>query len=96
MSRAAYYLAIGQPDKSEAALRSVVSFGFALIDNASSAIDAMVGAVIVNIGRNGLEQFATATRKPNELVREVAAVASATPNTSGRGSRMSVNELHQR
>ena len=61
VSRAAYYLAIGQPDRAEAALRSIVSFGFALIDNGTGAMDAEIGRVIVHIGRTGMEHFYMAT-----------------------------------
>ena len=58
VARAAYYVALGQPEQAEAALRSVVSFGFAMIDNGSFAIDGLIGKVIVGIGQNGFEQFA--------------------------------------
>lgn len=57
ISRAAYYVATGHPDRAEAALKSIVSFGFAFIDNGTTAIDAMIGRVIVDIGRDGLHQF---------------------------------------
>lgn len=59
VARAAYYVAMHEPERAEAALRSVVGFGFALIDNGSSAIDGLIGRVIVGIGRNGWEQFAS-------------------------------------
>lgn len=61
VSRAAYYLVTGEPARAEAALRSIVSFGFALIDNGVSSIDALIGRVIVDIGRDGLRQFYTVT-----------------------------------
>ena len=63
VSRAAYYVAIGQHDRAEASLRSIVSFGFALMDNGTSAIDALIGFVTVGIGQNGMEQFYMATGK---------------------------------
>ncbi|MEP6780546.1 MAG: hypothetical protein ABJC26_11700 [Gemmatimonadaceae bacterium] len=57
VSRAAYYLASGDKIRAEAALRSVVSFGFAMIDNGTSDMDGLLGRVIVEIGRDGMEQF---------------------------------------
>jgi hypothetical protein len=57
VSRAAYHLAMGRPDRAEAALRSIVSFGFALIDNGTSAMDAMIGRSIIDVGRAGMEYF---------------------------------------
>lgn len=61
VSRAAYYLAIGERAQAEAALKSIVSFGFVLIDNGTSAIDGLIGAVVANIGRDGLHQFYSVT-----------------------------------
>jgi len=61
VSRAAYYVATGQPARAEAALRTVLSYGFMLIDNGSNAIDGPVGRVIVGIGRDGLHQLYTIT-----------------------------------
>jgi hypothetical protein len=67
VSRAAYYLAIGQPERAEAALKSVVSFGYALIDNGPFALDAMIGRVIIDIGRDGLHQLYEATGNASGL-----------------------------
>ena len=61
ISRAAYFMAIGQPAQAEAALRSIVSFGFALMDNGTSVMDGLIGRLIVDMGRDGLNQFNTAT-----------------------------------
>jgi len=57
VSRAAYHLAIGQRDSAEAALRAVVSFGFAFVDNGTTSIDAMIGTVIAGIGRDALQRL---------------------------------------
>ena len=57
VTRAAYHLAIGQRDSAETILRSIVSVGFAMIDNGSSAIDEMIGSSIVGVGREALRQF---------------------------------------
>lgn len=63
-ARAAYHLARGQPDAAEAALRSVVSFGFALIDNGTFLIDQLIGVVIVEIGRDQLAHLYAVTGNP--------------------------------
>lgn len=96
VSRAAYYLAIGQPAKSEAALRSIVSFGFVMIDNANSTIDALIGSVIVNIGRNGLEQFDVATHGTNVLAHDVPGANSTQSSGVQRRLSVSSDQLHQR
>jgi hypothetical protein len=57
VSRAAYYMAIGQRDSAETALRAIVSFGFALVDNSTTLIDEMMGAVVIGIGRDALERY---------------------------------------
>ncbi len=64
VSRAAYHMAIGQRDSAETILRSVVSVGFALIDNGTSIIDEMIGAQIVGIGRDGLQRYFVITHDP--------------------------------
>lgn len=67
ISRAAYYVASGQPARAEAALRSIVSFGFALLDNGANSYDALVGRVIADIGRDGLRQFYMVTGNGNMM-----------------------------
>jgi hypothetical protein len=57
LSRAAYHLSIGERDSAETTLRSIVSFGFAVIDNGYDPIDEIVGAQIVGIGRDALHQL---------------------------------------
>lgn len=80
VSRAAYYVAIGEPARAEAALRSIVSFGFGLIDNGTSGIDALIGRVIVDIGRNGLQQFYAVTgNRDMEMVAFPPVNASSGP-----------------
>jgi hypothetical protein len=63
-SRAAYYLAHGQRDSAEAALREGVSLGFAMVDHGSFLVQGLVGAVIVNIARADLVHFYAATGNP--------------------------------
>lgn len=57
VSRAAYHVAIGQRDSAEIVLRTIVSFGFALVDNGTSAMDELAGNQIIDIGRVALRQF---------------------------------------
>jgi len=57
VSRAAWYMSIGQRDSAEAVLRSIVSYGFAMIDNGSTSIEAVIGTVIVGVGRDALQRF---------------------------------------
>jgi hypothetical protein len=92
LARAAYHVAVGNYDEAETVLRTVVSFGFAYIDNASHSLDAMVGRVLVEIGRDGLDQFFLVTGRPvvhgNALER--VTFPSLQPNKSSpdlRGER---------
>ncbi len=84
VSRAAYYLAIGQRERAEEVLRTVVGFGFAIIDNGTTAIDALIGRVIVEIGRDGLAQFYAVTG--NESGAALAAAAKP-PESAGPSQR---------
>jgi hypothetical protein len=63
-SRAAYHLALGQRDSAETALRETISFGFAMLDNAPSLTDALIGVVIVGVGHANLVQLYTLTGNP--------------------------------
>lgn len=78
VSRAAYHLAVGQRAEAEAALKSIIGFGFAISDNGTFAIDGLIGRVIVEIGRDGLERFYTITGDPRAAV-----VAAAKPSSAG-------------
>ena len=62
VSRAAYHMALGQRDSAETILRSVVSFGFALVDNGTSLIDELIGNLIVGAGRDDLRRFYVITK----------------------------------
>ena len=63
-SRAAYHMALGQRDSAETILRSVLSFGYALVDNGTSMIDELIGTVIVGAGRDALQRFYVITSDP--------------------------------
>jgi hypothetical protein len=78
VSRAAYYVAIGQPKEAEAALRTIIGYGFAMIDNGSNTLQALIGRVITDIGRDGLHQFYVATG------RDALAASVALPEKTGR------------
>lgn len=67
VARAAYYVTQKDYARAEAALRTVVSLGFALVDNGTSFFDAVTGRVIVDIGRSGLHQLATVQGRPELL-----------------------------
>lgn len=72
VSRAAYHLAIGQRDSAETVLRSVMSFGFAMIDNGHTAIDEAIGNIIVSIGRDALRRLYVITNDPRSTVPALA------------------------
>ena len=61
LSRAAWHLAQGDPARAEHALRSVLSFGFLMIDNGPSVIEGAIGRVIVGIANDGLRTLYTVT-----------------------------------
>lgn len=63
-ARAAAHLANAHPDSAEQALRSTISFGFAMSDNATTLIEQLIGVVIVDIGRAELEQLFEVTKDP--------------------------------
>ncbi|WP_309672674.1 hypothetical protein [Gemmatimonas sp.] len=54
VARATYHLASGDPAEAERILRTTVSFGFTFIDQGVTALDAMVGRMVVDIARDGL------------------------------------------
>ncbi|MEO7457696.1 MAG: hypothetical protein ABIY52_15650 [Gemmatimonadaceae bacterium] len=74
VSRAAYFMQQGQRDSAETALRSVVSFGFMMIDNSTNAMEELIGAVIVGIGRDALLRYYTIVHDARAASPAVAAV----------------------
>lgn len=78
VSRAAYYVATGRPQEAEAALRTVVGYGFAMIDNGSNTLQVLIGRVITDIGRDGLHQLYVATGQ------DALAASVAPPGKTGR------------
>lgn len=71
VARATYYLASGNPAEAERVLRTIVSFGFTFIDQSVTAIDAIGGRIVVDIGRDGLHQLYLQTGR-GELADRVA------------------------
>jgi hypothetical protein len=93
--RAAYYLATGQEARAELALRSIVSFGFVLVDNGTNELDALIGRMIMNIGRDGLEQFYAATGgAPASLADALKRVSM--PAYTREKTNLPSSELHAR
>lgn len=57
VSRAAYYLARGQRDSAEIALREIVSFGFTFVDQGNTVFEQLIGSIVVGIGRQSLTDY---------------------------------------
>jgi hypothetical protein len=73
VSRAAYYISVGRPQDAEQVLRSIVSFGFAFIDNGTTTLDELIGTVIVGIGRDALQRFYALEHDSRALLPALAA-----------------------
>lgn len=71
VARAAWHVTRNEWREADAALRTVVSLGFVMIDDGSSILEAMMGRVVVDIGRDGLSQLA-AVRGDADLQRLTA------------------------
>ena len=97
VSRAAYHLAIGQRDSAEAVLRSIVSFGFAFIDNGPGIIDEMIGTVIVGVGRDGLQRYYASQGDPRAgLAALQAPPKNAYLAAAGHADRATADEVQKR
>jgi hypothetical protein len=77
VARATYHLASGSPAEAERVLRTTVSFGFTFIDQGVTALDAMVGRMVVDIARDGLYQLYLQTGR-GELADRVAPLPPST------------------
>jgi hypothetical protein len=73
VSRAAWHLSEGRRDSAEWVLRAIVSQGFALSDNATSAVDQLIGNVVVGIGRDALVRYYALTKDSRGPAIEAAA-----------------------
>jgi hypothetical protein len=88
VARAAYYMATGQPQEAERTLRSVVSFGFTMLDNATSTMDELIGEVIVGIGRDALQRYYVLEHDPRATLPALQGPARmAGPSASQRRVR---------
>lgn len=61
LARAAYHVSEGEPARAEQALRSMLSYGFAMLDNGTTVIEGLLGRVVVGIARDGLHTLYTST-----------------------------------
>ncbi len=96
MSRAAYHMSLGQRDSAEAVLRSIVSFGFVLMDNGTSILDEFIGNVIVNIGRDALLRFYTIAQDPRANLPALAPLPKGAMTFSFREPPAPVDEVRAR
>lgn len=99
VSRAAYHMAIGQRDSAEMVLRSIVSFGFALMDNGTTLIDELIGNVIIGVGRDGLQRFYVITHDPragSPAVMQPARVANASMRAAPGAAGPSLDDARRR
>ncbi len=87
VSRAAYYQASGNSAEAERVLRTLVSFGFTLMDEGTTAIDGMLGRIIVDLGRDGLwHLYALAGRNEELMLVEPLMPASKVSVTQTRSA----------
>ena len=93
IARAAYYLSVGQASDAEQTLRSVVSFGFAFIDNGTSMIDELVGTMIVGLGRDALQRFYVIQHDPRANRPELMPPARAVSTRGRTVERMPADEV---
>jgi hypothetical protein len=95
VARAAHYMAVGQRDSAETVLRSIVSYGFAMIDNGSTPIEGVIGAVIVGVGRDALQRFYVIQHDPRASLPALAPLPPATVSASRAGPHPSTEELRR-
>ncbi len=92
VSRAAYHLSIGQRDSAETVLRTIVSFGFVMIDNGHTAMDGLIGNIIVAIGRDALARYYALTNDPRAALPSVAPPARA---SGAENHRLPMDQMRQ-
>jgi hypothetical protein len=97
VSRASYHMAMGHRDSAETVLRSIVSFGFALIDNGPAHIEKMIGTVIVGIGRDALQRYYVIQHDPRASMPALTAPPRASvASGGGRSASHSADQVRQR
>jgi hypothetical protein len=95
VSRAAWHMSIGQRDSAEAVLRSIVSYGFAMIDNGSTSIEAVIGTVIVGVGRDALQRFYLIQHDPRASLPGLAPPSKAGVTSTPMVAPMSSDEMRR-
>jgi len=98
VSRAAYLMSIGRTAEAEEVLRSIVSFGFAFIDNGTTTMDELIGTVIVGVGRDALQRFYVIEHDPRADLPALAPLKKAFfVGTNPKATRsVTADELRQR
>lgn len=94
VARATYYLASGNPAEAERVLRTIMSFGFTFIDQGVTTLDAMVGRMIVGIGRDGLYHLYLQTGRGELAERVSPPSANAMPVTRSRAAPVDQKTAH--
>jgi hypothetical protein len=93
VSRAAYHLSIGQRDSAEAALRSIVSVGYVLMDDGHTAMDQVIGNITIAIGRDALARLYVITKDPRATSPSLARPGKVSGGS--RGARLPVNQMRK-
>jgi hypothetical protein len=97
VSRAAYYMALGQRDSAEMVLRSIISFGFSFVDNGSTVVEGLIGDVMVGVGRDALQRFYVIEHDPRASSPALAAPDRNALSSASRGvARMASAEERRR
>ena len=96
VARAAHYMAIGERDSAETVLRSIVSYGFAMIDNGSTSIEALIGGVIVGVGRDALQRFYAIQHDPRATLPALAPLTKSSVSPAHAGAQPTAEELRRR
>jgi hypothetical protein len=95
VARAAYYMSIGQRDSAETVLRSIVSYGFALMDNGSTSIEGLIGGVIVGVGRDALQRFYVIQHDTRASLSALAPPPKSSVSEARTGTQPSADELRR-
>ena len=96
VARAAHYMAIGERDSAETVLRSIVSYGFAMIDNGSTSIEALIGGVIVGVGRDALQRFYAIQHDPRATLPALTPLPKSSVSPAHADAQLSAEELRRR
>lgn len=93
LAKAALELADGRPAQAERTIREVISVGFRLIDDGPTLLDNLMGAVLVGMGGDALQQFdrATGRRGDAETLAWVRAEAGKAAARVAAGSKAAIS-----